>query len=92
MICAKAERGLDSQGITQEYKSRDIKKSRWGKYRRSDPSYILHNPRIPVLGSLSNQSELSADKRHEAVRYEITHHKTRHMIQGKHTKIKRDDR
>jgi hypothetical protein len=46
-----------------------------------------YNPRIPVLGSLSVQSELSVDKQHEAVRYEII----QHMIQGKHTKTKRDD-
>jgi hypothetical protein len=41
-----------------------------------DQTHLIYyyDPRIPVLGSLSVQSELSVDKRHEAVRYEITQH------------------
>jgi hypothetical protein len=59
MICAKAERRLDSQGITQEYKSRDLKKSRWGKVTIKPILIYLStpllspNPNTPILGSLS---------------------------------------
>jgi hypothetical protein len=53
MICAKAERRLDSQGVTQEYKSRDLKvgyqEVKMGKISMIRP--ILYT--TAILGSLS---------------------------------------
>jgi hypothetical protein len=69
-------------------KSRDNPRSQDGE-SNNNPTHLIYyyDPRIPVLGSLFVQSELSVDKRHEAVRYEIT----QHMIQEKCTKTMRDD-
>jgi hypothetical protein len=56
-------------------KSRDNPRSQDGE-SNDDQTHLIYyyDPRIPVLGSLSIQSQLSVDKRHEAVRYKIMQH------------------
>jgi hypothetical protein len=68
MICAKAERRLDFTRDNKSNKSRDNPRSQDGE-SNVDPTHLIYycDPRIPVLGSLSIQSQLSVDKRHEAV-------------------------
>jgi hypothetical protein len=77
-LCKGRERTRFTRDNPRDNKGR-ISRSQDGE-SNNDLTHLIYycDPRIPVLGSLSVQSELSVDKRHEAVRYEIT----QHMIQG----------
>jgi hypothetical protein len=62
MICAKAERRIDSQGITRVARVGIIQEVKMGKSNDQAHPYIpkysapVPNPNIPILGSLSVQS------------------------------------